>query len=122
MIHLQTTNFSFTQRELQNIMKESCQLNGGINDNAIICIEITNGDINISHPRAKATDAECKQTSNCIICGVKAKYWSGHVLKSNEKITAGVCEQHKYCHADINIMRGPGCYGEWKEADGIEKC
>ena len=45
----QITIIRFTQKQLQNIMRESCELNG-INDNAIIQISIDTGSVTISHP------------------------------------------------------------------------
>lgn len=45
----QITHLTFSQKELQNIMRESCQLNG-IDDKAPICITIDMGEVKVSHP------------------------------------------------------------------------
>jgi hypothetical protein len=45
----QVTVVIFTQREIRNIFRESCHLNGG-NDNARIQITIEDGVPRVSHP------------------------------------------------------------------------
>ena len=45
----QITLITFSQKELQNIMRESCLLNG-VNDKAPICITIDMDEVKVSHP------------------------------------------------------------------------
>lgn len=45
----QSTQITFTQKQLQNIMRESCMLNA-IDNNALITVRIENGNVTVSHP------------------------------------------------------------------------
>lgn len=49
MSNTQKTTITLTQKQLQNIMRESCELNK-INDDAPICFTVDKGELTISHP------------------------------------------------------------------------
>lgn len=65
------------------------------------------------------------KTDNCIVCGVKAKYWHGYVKGlckyalgySERKIVAGFCQSHKDC----GIEDESGCYEKY-DSEKMGKC
>lgn len=61
---------------------------------------------------------EVQHTKNCIVCGVKADMWTGHVLNRDKKIIAGWCSFHLRA-AEPRTDLGMGCYGYWLSAHGI---
>ena len=65
-------------------------------------------------------------TQNCIICGKKAKTWTGHVHKKDKRVLAGFCKEHDNRESENLLQRKPhpgcaGCFGEWEERDGLLK-
>ena len=61
----QVTGFVITQKELQHIMRQSCELNK-INDNAEIHFLIEDGVMTVSHydSKGKATEAQPEEPVN----------------------------------------------------------
>ena len=73
------------------------------------------------------SESHSLQTTNCFVCGKKAKSHTGHVhLKDEDKtaIITGLCKKHKDEDEDMQPIKGcsfnSGCNGYWKSHMGIE--
>jgi hypothetical protein len=59
-------------------------------------------------------------TAKCVICLNKAFFYSGHVLKDGQKVTAGFCT-YDHAYEGERIAAPNGCLGEWKPEYGLDE-
>lgn len=62
------------------------------------------------------------QTTNCIICGRPAEFYSGHVHDGKKIVTAGFCNQHPRGSRKFSYHPTPGCagcFGRYKKDFGL---
>jgi hypothetical protein len=57
-----------------------------------------------------------RETKNCVYCGEKAEVWTGHVIKGDEIIGAGWCQECLYDKGKI-----AGFVGHYKKKFGKVK-
>lgn len=59
-------------------------------------------------------------TKNCIRCGKPARFWSGHVHRDGDRLTAGWCSAECYdAGVDRKKRKCAGCFGPWRRKDGV---
>lgn len=66
------------------------------------------------------------QTTKCIGCLGKVRWYSGHVIHpaSGKEVSAGLCEVHGAYRDALpcnSLLGRAGCYGYWYEEYGIEE-